>query len=99
MTLELVVRAFAETEISEAYFYFEKKRQGLGSEFLDRLDEVFVRIRDNPEMYALVSEGIRKVRLRQFPYVVGYHLDGGTLVVLGVLHGSRNPSEWLDRLK
>ena len=93
MSWKLNVRTIAELEISEAYFYFEGKRQGLGDEFLDRLDEAFARISEAPELHALETNGIRRVRLRQFPYVLGYSVDAKRIIVLGVLHGSRNPKE------
>lgn len=99
MSWMLNVLTIAEIEISEAYFYFEGKRQGLGDEFLDRLDEVLARISEAPELYALERNGIRRVKLRQFPYVLGYSVDADRIIVLGVLHGSRNPKEWDGRLK
>lgn len=91
----------AVADITEAYFYFEQKRQGLGDQFLSRIEEVFSRISETPEIYATISEtGIRKARLRQFPFVVGYLVeDEETILVLGVLHGSRNPADWTERFK
>jgi toxin ParE1/3/4 len=98
MTRKINIRPLAELEISEAYFYFETKRQGLGDEFLARLDDTLGRISESPELYALEKRGVRKVRLRQFPYVLGYYIDSEQIVVLGLLHGSRDPKMWNERL-
>ncbi len=99
MSWKLNVRSIAELEISDAYKYFEAKRQSLGDKFLDRLDEVLKRISESPELYALEKNGIRKVKLRQFPYVLGYFIDVEQVVILGVVHGSRDPKVWNERLK
>jgi plasmid stabilization system protein ParE len=90
----------AELDISEAYFYFERKREGLGEVFLARIGDSYERIADAPEGYALISNlGIRKARLRQFPFVIGYFMENEDVVILGVLHGSRDPEAWKSRLR
>lgn len=100
MKRKVITLARAESDISEAYFYFETKRPGLGEEFLARIDELYNRIADFPEAYAVISDlGIRKARLRQFPFVVGYVQEADAILVLGVLHGSRDPEGWISRLR
>ncbi len=65
MKRKVIVLPRAELDISEAYFYFETKRFGLGEEFLARIDDLFDRIADLPDAYAVISVlGIRKARLR-----------------------------------
>lgn len=48
-------------------------------------------------MYAVAWEDVRSRRLRHFPYLIYYRLLSERIEVLGVLHGSRDPSTWKDR--
>jgi plasmid stabilization system protein ParE len=100
MRRKVITLPAAELDISEAYFYFEQKREGLGEVFLARIGDSYDRIANAPEAYALISNlGIRKARLRQFPFIVGYFMENDVVIILGVLHGSRNPEAWRSRLR
>ncbi len=101
MTRKVITLPRAEADISEAYFYFEKKRLGLGEKFIARIDDVYNRIREMPEAYAVISKtDLRQVKLHQFPFVIGYLIeDENRILVLGVLHGSRNPQDWITRMR
>jgi plasmid stabilization system protein ParE len=41
--------------------------------------------------------GIRRALLRRFPYAVYFAVDGDVVVVIAVLHASRDPAEWQRR--
>jgi plasmid stabilization system protein ParE len=51
-----------------------------------------------PEMYAEVMKGIRRGKLRKFPYVVYYRLLPESIEVIAVLHGGRDPRMWKSRI-
>ena len=51
-----------------------------------------------PEMYTIVHENYRRGLVRRFPYAVFYEYAAGTVTVYGVLHTSRNPDRWRQRL-
>jgi len=53
MTLPLIVREQAECDMVEARDWYEGHREGLGGEFLTAVVDVFDRIRDSPESYAM----------------------------------------------
>jgi len=36
-------------------------------------------------------------RLRRFPYIVYFAVEGDIIIVVAVLHASREPSEWQRR--
>ena len=96
--MNLVIKEGARADITEGYQQYNRVATQLGDDFLDRLDEVFDRIRSAPERYAQVFERIRQVKMRRFPYVVSYLFENECVIVLAVLHGHRNPSKWQRRV-
>jgi plasmid stabilization system protein ParE len=97
MSLPVIIRPEAEQDMTEARDWYEGQRSGLGDEFLVAVEDVFARIGQFPESYAAEYRGVRRVRLRRFPYVVYYRITGGNVEVLAVLHGSRHPRVWRSR--
>jgi plasmid stabilization system protein ParE len=94
MSFPLEVLPDVERDMAEARDWYENKRDGLGLEFLTAVDDVFERIRESPETYAVEHRGVRPAGLRRFPYVVYYRIQEKGVEVLAVLHGSRHPREW-----
>lgn len=70
----------------------------MGAVFSDAVEKTIARIEAMPEMYAIVLRGVRRAKLRKFPYLVYYRLLDDRIEVIGVLHGSRNPKLWRERI-
>ncbi len=51
MMYTLLVKAQAIQDMTEAFNWYEQKRIGLGTEFLDEVEEFFGRITQNPAHY------------------------------------------------
>ena len=83
--------------MAEGRNWYEGQREGLGTEFLTAVDQVFDRLRETPELYAPEYKAGRRAGLDRLPYVVYYRLVGDTVEVLAVQHGSRNPRRWRSR--
>ena len=85
--------------LAEAYaaaeFYRDKRRE-LARRFLNSLDEVLNRIELHPHIYREIEPGVRKCRLKTFPYAVIFR-DGRALEILAVMHLRRHPGYWKDR--
>ena len=97
MSLSIVLRPEAQTDLLEARDWYEQQRPGLGEAFLERVDQMFSRIREMPELYAVVLRDVRRGKLRNFPYVVYYRVLADRIEVIALLHGSRDPKVWQDR--
>lgn len=80
-----------------AFEWYEHERSDLGLEFLDELRATYDRIADGPFKYMLIRSGIRRALLRRFPYAVYFAVEEDVIVVLTVLHASRDPAEWQRR--
>jgi toxin ParE1/3/4 len=93
----LVAQPRADLDVVAAYQWYESERAGLGMEFLDQLSAAYDRIAEDPLRYQDLESGIRRVLLRRFPYAVCFAIESDLVVVLAVLHVSRDPVEWQRR--
>ncbi len=94
---EIIMRPVAETEVNDAFRWYEDKSEGLGSEFMRALDAVLASIQRNPTAYAIVYKQMRRALLRRFPYGIIYLVGNNEIIVLGCFHASRNPKQWRNR--
>ena len=98
MAHSLVIVPDAETDLSEAYGWYEERRRGLGDDFLSCVDACLSGIVRQPELHAVIFAEYRRVMVRRFPYAVFYESTSDTVTVYGVLHTARNPDKWRQRL-
>ena len=98
MSLPIVWRPEAETDLLAARDWYEWQRSGLGEEFADAVETILVRIEAMPEMYAIVLQSVRRGKLRMFPYLIYYRVLSNAIEVLALLHCSRDPALWQNRI-
>jgi plasmid stabilization system protein ParE len=98
MAAELILAPEAQFDLVEAYAWYEKRRAGLGEEFLSSVDACLESIRRQPEMYVLVHETYRRALIRRFPFAVFYEYAEGAVTVYSVFNTSRDPEKWRQRL-
>ena len=97
MTSVLRLREEAENDIHDAAGWYESQRIQLGHEFLDEIEALFSRISENPLQFPILYRGIRRALLSRFPFGVFFRVEDERIVVLAVMHASRNPVRWRDR--
>jgi plasmid stabilization system protein ParE len=56
------------------------------------------RFADFPRMGTIVDKDYRRALVRRFPYAVFYQHVESTLTVYAVMHTSRDPKNWRERL-
>lgn len=93
----LVIRPEARAEVAEAAQWYEAREQGLGRDFVRAFRAATDVLRRNPLLYQTIFEEIRRILLRRFPYAVFYEIHGSDVVVLGCMHGARDPADWQKR--
>ena len=94
---QLSVRKEAESDLREAYSYYESCRKNLGSDLLLCVEAIFERIKRNPNQYRILFKNIRRVTVQRFPYCIYYVIQNNSVVVLAVLHARKNPISWQER--
>ena len=93
----LVSETSVDLDVEAAFEWYENERLGLGVEFLNALRATYDRVADGPLKYQELSGGIRRALLRRFPYAVYFAVEADIVVVVAVLHASRDPAEWQRR--
>lgn len=99
MAARLVLAPETEPDIAEAYVWYEDRRTGLGEEFLSSVDACMEGVRRHPEMHPIVHDAYRRALIRRFPYGIFYECAEETVTVYAVLHTSRDPEKWRQRLR
>ena len=97
MSRRIRVRPGAERDIETAFAWYEEQRTGLGRQFLDELDVVYLRIAKSPFIYAELYRGLRRARLRRFPVGVFYLVSELEVRIVAVIHRARSPRVWQSR--
>lgn len=97
MTLEVRLRREAEKDLTDAAAWYEEQRQGLGHEFLDEVQTTLATIAETPLMYPNVHRNTRRAVIHRFPFGVYFLVESTAIVVVAVMHGSRNPHRWKNR--
>jgi plasmid stabilization system protein ParE len=91
------VRPEARDDIEQASTWYERQRPGLGDNFLEQVLDALDRIAENPETYPVVHRQTRRAVLRRFPFGVFYRVEDDAIVVIAIMHGSRDPRAWQRR--
>ncbi len=94
MTLGVILRPRAERDIEVARKWYDAQQVGLGEAFLSAVQERLEAIRRFPESCPEIHKIVRRAMVRRFPYLIFYLLTLDRIVVLAVLHTSRNPANW-----
>jgi toxin ParE1/3/4 len=102
--VNVAVAPAAQLELIEAAVWYDDTRPGLGTEFLEAIQQAFLQIASEPRLHATLeywTDSRREVRrhcLRRFPYVIVYWIEGESVLVVAVSHTRRRPLYWIDRI-
>jgi plasmid stabilization system protein ParE len=98
VSLAAVFRPEAQADLLRTRDWYERQRFGLGDIFSVSVEQVVNRIETMPQMYAMVFRDVRRAKLRTFPYLIYYRVLSDRIEVIAILHGSRDPKLWQERL-
>jgi plasmid stabilization system protein ParE len=88
----------AELDLTEAAEYYDQQQSGLGRDFLDAVARTEVFIRQNPEFSAFYEKPVRSHRVQPFSYRLLYREFPDRIQIVAVMHSSRRPDYWKNRI-
>ena len=101
----LLVRPEAESDIYEAYSWYETRSAGLGEAFLDSVQIALQAIRENPRRFPIVMQDaktlVRRALTSKFPYGLYFALIEfeDIVSVIACMHARQQPGRWIRRVR
>jgi len=90
---------FAVKDLEIIYSWYEDKHIGLGEEFILEIDETLLTISRYPAAGVECYEGIRKILIPRFPFLIYYHESKLEIKIMAVTHAHRDPDYVEKQLK
>ncbi|MGK7931089.1 MAG: type II toxin-antitoxin system RelE/ParE family toxin [Microcystaceae cyanobacterium] len=98
MTYQIKISEEAELDLEEAYQWYEKQVNQLGSEFIRMVDNQLALIQKNPFACPLIYRNVRRKLLSRFPYGLFYLVEDELIFVVACFHVKRDPKQWKQRI-
>ena len=102
MTKPVFTEAEADLELTDAAWWYEERRSGLGRRFVDAFAATLERVARFPAAGSFVPHVAAELRVRRapigrFPYHAIYLETPDAIHILAVAHDRRKPGYWLSR--
>ncbi len=88
----------ARLQYLEAVAHYEGRQAGLGIRFTVEIESTIQRIVETPNRWRKLEGEVRRCLSHTFPYGVLYTVEVDYVLVLAVMHHSRKPGYWRDRV-
>lgn len=95
--MTVVFHEEALEEMVGAAVYYEERSVGLGSVFLDAVEQTTRRLAARPKAAPVERGDVRKRFVAGFPFKVLYSIEPDRIFVLAVMHQRRRPGYWRRR--
>ena len=86
-------------EYREAAIWYANRQQTLARQFIGTIEDVIRRIVETPTRWRVIDEDVRRCLARVFPYAVLYTIEDDFILIVAVMHCSREPGYWRDRVR
>jgi toxin ParE1/3/4 len=85
-------------EYREAALYYAERNPALALKFLDAVEDAIRLILESPERYRILDEDVRRCLTHVFPYAVLFTKEPQSILIVAVMHCSREPGYWKRRV-
>ncbi len=85
-------------EYRQATQWYAEREQRIALEFVASVEDAIARIVEAPRRWRLVDEDVRRCLTRVFPFGILYTIEDDFLLIVAVMHFSREPDHWKSRL-
>jgi plasmid stabilization system protein ParE len=97
LTLPVRTRPQADADLLEARTWYDAQETGWGAVFFDAVSAMVHRIADMPLAFPLADGQTRRAVLRRFPYSVYFQVRADHILIVAIMHNSRDPRRWRSR--
>ncbi len=95
--MKYVFHPEALAEYAEAVQYYASQRPETAQALIDAVEDAVYRIREFSTRWSVVDEDVRRCLTRKLPYGILYTIEQDYILILAVMHCSREPGYWKSR--
>ena len=88
----------ALVELEQTAHYYGAREAGLDIRFIDSVEETVGRILEAPTRWRIIEDDVRRCLTHVFPHGILYTIEQDHILILAVMHCSREPGYWRYRL-
>ena len=88
----------ALAEYREATLWYTNRERPVGAKFVTAIEEAIQRVVEAPSRWRVVDEDVRRCLTHVFPYAILYTIEADFILIVAVMHCSREPEYWQLRL-
>ncbi len=88
----------ALAEYEAGALYYAERDPAVGQRFVAAVEDAIDRILDAPTRWRVLDEDVRRCLTRVFPYGVLYTIEPDFVLIVAVIHCSREPGYWKARV-
>jgi plasmid stabilization system protein ParE len=85
-------------EYHEATLYYADRDPALAPRFVEAVEDAIGRIMDAPSVWRILDDDVRRCLTHVFPCGLLYTVEVELILVVAVMHGSREPGYWKQRV-
>jgi plasmid stabilization system protein ParE len=88
----------AMIEFDEAGDFYDLRSKELGERYRSHIQSSIEEIEDSPYSWPMFDEDVRRHVVDDFPFVIIYLTLDDLVQIVAVMHTSRRPGYWKDRI-
>ena len=85
-------------EYRQATTWYAQREPRVALEFVEAVEDAIKRILESPTRWRVIEEDIRRCFTHVFPYAILYSIEQDFLLIVAVMHFSREPNYWKRRV-
>src|SRR3954468_16103958 len=85
-------------EYLQAASWYAERNPSIALGFVESVEDAIKRILDAPKRWRIIHEDIRRCLTRVFSYAILYTIEAEYVLIVAVMHCSREPGYWRPRV-
>jgi len=88
----------ALAEYREAALWYATRERSVSAKFVSTIEDAIHRVVEAPTRWRIIDEDVRRCLAHVFPYAILYTIEPDFILIVAVMHCSREPDYWRNRL-
>jgi toxin ParE1/3/4 len=86
-------------EYREAAIWYANRERELAHQFIANIEDAIHRVAETPTRWRIIEEDVRRCLTHLFPYAILYTIEKNFILIVAVMHFSREPGYWRERIQ